>query len=83
MLIPDVNVLLAGFRADHVHHVAARAFLHWERFAQLCRTLSLRASLVPDAYLAALAIEERAELVTFDRGFARYPGLRWRSPADG
>ena len=27
MLLPDVNVLLAGFRTDHVHHRPARAFL--------------------------------------------------------
>jgi len=27
MLLPDVNVLLAGFRPDHVHHRPARAFL--------------------------------------------------------
>lgn len=27
MLLPDVNVLLAGFRTDHIHHRPARAFL--------------------------------------------------------
>src|SRR5205085_4878848 len=27
VLLPDVNVLLAGFRTDHVHHRPARAFL--------------------------------------------------------
>ncbi len=53
VLLPDVNVLLAGFRTDHIHHRPARA----------C------------AYLAALALEERAQLVTFDRGFGRYPRL--------
>jgi len=41
----------------------------WPRVATLCRELNLRADLVPDAYLAALEFEERAELVTFDRGF--------------
>jgi len=35
---------------------------------------------VPDAYLAALAIESGSELVTADRGFSRFPGLRWRHP---
>ncbi|MDX6718295.1 MAG: uncharacterized protein QOJ63_549 [Solirubrobacteraceae bacterium] len=141
MLLPDVNVLLAGFRADHVHHRAARAFLeaarsgtvtlamsdvaltslvrlatnqrvfvqpdtadavlgyidalvdppaqvitagvgHWPRFAGLCRELNLRGNLVPDAYVAALALEQRAELVTFDRGFGRYPRLSWRCLLD-
>lgn len=141
VFLPDVNVLLAGFRADHVHHRVARGFLdearsgkrvlglsdvalasvvrlatngrvfvrpdtteavleyigvlldppaqlvragatHWSRFADLCRHLQLRANLVPDAYLAAVALEQGAELVTFDRGFGRYSGLRWRSLLD-
>lgn len=33
-----------------------------------------------DAHLAALAMEWGLELVTADRDFARYPGLRWRDP---
>jgi hypothetical protein len=28
-------------------------------------------------YLAALALEQGAEFVSFDRGYGRYPGLRW------
>jgi toxin-antitoxin system PIN domain toxin len=141
VLLPDVNVLLAGFRTDHIHHRQARSFLddarsqtvtlaisdvalsslvrlatnprvfvqpdtvdavldyvdalldppvqvvtagagQWPRFAGLCRELNLRGNLVPDAYLAALALEQRAELVTFDRGFGRYPRLRWRCLLD-
>jgi toxin-antitoxin system PIN domain toxin len=35
---------------------------------------------VPDAHLAALAIEWGLELQSADRDFARYPGLRWRNP---
>ena len=56
---------------------------HWTRFAELCRHLQLRANLVPDAYLAALALEQSAELITFDRGFGRFPRLRWRCLLDG
>jgi predicted nucleic acid-binding protein len=37
---------------------------------------------VPDAYLAALAMEHGCEWITTDRGFARFPGLKWRSPLD-
>jgi uncharacterized protein len=141
VLLPDVNVILAAFRADHTHHRPARQFLdqsrrsdevlglsdfalagvvrlatnvrvfvrpdtadavldyldtlleapaqlvqpgatHWPRFVSLCRQLKLRGNLVPDAYLAALALEQSAELITFDRGFGRYPGLRWRCLLD-
>lgn len=42
-----------------------------------------RGNALPDAYLAALAIESGAEWITTDRGFARYPGLRRRHPLDG
>jgi toxin-antitoxin system PIN domain toxin len=56
---------------------------HWVRFAELCRHLQLRGNLVPDAFLAALALEQSAELITFDRGFGRYPRLRWRCLLDG
>ncbi len=56
---------------------------HWPIFAELCRTHSVRGNAVPDAYLAALALEHRATWVTTDRGFARFEGLRWRTPLDG
>lgn len=141
MLLPDVNVVLAAFRPDHVHHDAAAAFLdaayeapapvglsdlalsgvlrlatnprvfkvpdsaaavnvfleallhppgllvhstasHWRRFTALCSELSLKGNDVPDAYLAALALDGGAELVTLDRGFGKYPGLRWRCLLD-
>jgi uncharacterized protein len=53
---------------------------HWGIFTELCTTIGARANDVPDAYLAALAIESGSELVTADRGFGRFPGLRWSSP---
>jgi uncharacterized protein len=53
---------------------------HWGIFADLCRTTGATGNLVPDAYFAALAIESGSEWITTDRGFARYPGLRWRHP---
>jgi predicted nucleic acid-binding protein len=39
-----------------------------------------RASLIADAYIAALAIEHGCELITTDGDFARFSGLRWRHP---
>lgn len=49
----------------------------------LCRAAGATADRVPDAYLAALALDLDAELVTADRGFARFEGLRWRHPLAG
>jgi hypothetical protein len=56
---------------------------HWNLFMGLCRKIEARGNDIPDAYLAALALEKGAELITADRRFARFPGLRWRHPLDG
>jgi len=53
---------------------------HWSIFTNLCRTTGARGNLVPDAYLAALAIESGSEWITTDRDYSRFPGLRWRLP---
>ncbi len=53
---------------------------HWEIFDRLCLTASVKGNLVPDAYLAALAIESGSEWITTDRDYSRFPGLRWRHP---
>ena len=53
---------------------------HWEIFSDLCRSASAKGNLVADAYHAALAIEQGAEWVSADRGYARFPGLRWHHP---
>jgi uncharacterized protein len=54
---------------------------HWGLFVDLCTAIGARGNDVPDAYLAALAIESGSELVTADKGFGRFPGLRWSCPA--
>lgn len=56
---------------------------HWSIFETLCRAVDARANVVPDAYLAALAIQHGATWVTTDAGFARFPGLHWRRPLEG
>ncbi len=140
MVLPDVNVLVYGFRRDAAEHEAYRSWLddtlnssrafalsdqvlsgvirilthprvfaspettsaalgfvgalrsqpncvvvapgrrHWQIFGDLCERVEAKGDLVPDAYLAALAIESGSELITSDRDFSRFPGLRWRHP---
>lgn len=53
---------------------------HWSIFTSFCREQRLAGNLVPDAWLAALAVELGASFVTSDRGFTRYPGLRIEEP---
>lgn len=73
-----VEVLRRGPRARPVHATGAT----WRAFAQIARTdRQLRANLVPDAWLAAMAISNGARLATADRGFARYDELNWFDPA--
>lgn len=53
---------------------------HWSIFTGLCRDVAARGNTIPDAYLAAIAIEQSATWVTADRGFARFPDLRVEHP---
>lgn len=40
----------------------------------------IHGNLVPDAHLAALAVEHGLTLCSTDGDFARFPGLRWLNP---
>lgn len=55
---------------------------HWGIFRRLCEQSGAKGNLVPDAYLAALAIEHGCEWITTDRDYTRFPGLRWRHPIE-
>lgn len=50
-------------------------------FARFVTDLGLVGNDINDAWLAALAIEHRAALVSLDEGFSRFPGLLWHNPA--
>lgn len=53
---------------------------HWEIFRSLCTNADAKGNLIPDAYLAAMAIESGCEWISTDRDFSRFEGLRWRHP---
>lgn len=55
---------------------------HWGIFEELCRSTNVKGNLVPDAYLAALAIESGSEWITTDRDYSRFPQLSWRHPLE-
>jgi toxin-antitoxin system PIN domain toxin len=54
---------------------------HWDIFERLCVETETRGARVTDAWFAALAIEWGCEWVTLDRDYARFPGLKWQTPA--
>jgi toxin-antitoxin system PIN domain toxin len=53
---------------------------HWSIFLRLCDAANAAGNIVQDAWFVALAIESGCEWITVDRDFARFPGLRWRTP---
>lgn len=55
---------------------------HGQILHAMIRDLSLAGNDLNDAWLAALAIERGATLVSLDKGFSRFPGLDWINPAD-
>ncbi len=53
---------------------------HWQVLAAMLTHAQARGPLVPDAHLAALALERGATLATADRDFTRFEGLRTTDP---
>ncbi len=64
---PPVVVL----HPTETHHIALR---------ELLEPLGTAGNLVPDAHLAALALEHGATIASSDRDFARFPSVRWADP---
>jgi toxin-antitoxin system PIN domain toxin len=53
---------------------------HRKVLAALFASQNIQGNLVPDAHLAALAIEHGLILCSTDGDFARFEGLRWENP---
>lgn len=51
-----------------------------EILGALVKTYEIRGNVIPDAALAALAIEHGSPLVSNDTDFARFKELRWENP---
>jgi toxin-antitoxin system PIN domain toxin len=70
-------------RAQPNHVGVVPGSRHLRLFEQLCQDGDATGDLVPDAYLAAIAMELGSDLISLDRDFARFSGLRWRLPGGG
>ncbi|MDQ3147077.1 MAG: type II toxin-antitoxin system VapC family toxin [Actinomycetota bacterium] len=55
---------------------------HLDLLAGLLVGVGTGGNLVSDAHLAALALEYDATVITYDRDFGRFAGVRWRAPED-
>lgn len=69
LALPMVSILEPGAR-------------YWTILRQMLPAAQARADLVMDAHLAALAIEHGALLLSTDRDFSRFEGLRWQNPLE-
>jgi toxin-antitoxin system PIN domain toxin len=78
--IPDAFGYLLALRAQPGHVRLTPGPRHLELFEHQCTAADASGDLVPDAQLAAIAIEHACELVSFDRDFARFPDIRWIRP---
>lgn len=56
---------------------------HWQIVGALAKAAQVRGPGMMDAHLAALTVEHGATLYTTDRGFARFPKLRFQNPIAG
>ena len=85
--VPNVSTgeafeAMNGLRLHPNCRIVSPGPTHFDTFDRLCRDLDARGKLVPDLYLAALAIEHDCEWISDDRDFARVPGLRWTRLTD-
>ncbi|HEY7280407.1 MAG TPA: type II toxin-antitoxin system VapC family toxin [Actinomycetota bacterium] len=69
-----------GAPAAVVVHPTTR---HLAVLAGLLEPFGTATNLVNDAHLAALAVEHRGTVISFDHDFGRFPGVKWREPPPG
>jgi toxin-antitoxin system PIN domain toxin len=53
---------------------------HAETLTGMLALVGTGGNLVNDAHLAALAVEHRAGIVSYDSDFERFDGVRWHRP---
>lgn len=67
------------FRHSHVEPISP-VDDHMSNIAALLRSVQTGGNIVPDAHIAALALEYNAEVHSNDSDFGRFSGVRWHNP---
>lgn len=78
--IPDAWAQVESWLSANCAWVPTPDQRHQAVLASCLAVPGLRSNDVPDAHLAALAIEHGLTLATSDGGFARFTGLTWMNP---
>lgn len=81
--IPDAWHQVEEWLACQVVWIPQPTERHREILGSLLTDTLTRSNLVPDAHLAALAIEHGLTLCSTDHDFSRFPALRWNNPLHG
>ena len=79
----DAWALVEEWLASPVAWIPVPTERHAAVLGDLVRRYRPAAKLVPDAHLAALALEHGAEIISADTDFARFTEVRWRDPLAG
>ncbi|MGH7867524.1 MAG: type II toxin-antitoxin system VapC family toxin [Candidatus Dormibacteraceae bacterium] len=80
LTLAEANGQVKSWLAQPASIVLQPTFRHLEILHGLLDQLGVAGNYVNDAHLAALAIEQCGEVISFDTDFGRFPGLRWRIP---
>lgn len=82
LLMEEAVEKVSGWLNQPCVRVVGPTEFHWGIFQRQMTEASALANLVPDAHLAALAIEHSSTLYSTDRDFARFPSLKWINPIE-
>ena len=77
---PEAWQFVDGWLAAPAAWVPVATDDHQRVLGGLIRKYELAGNLVPDAHLAAVAIEHGLEICSADTDFARFSEVRWRNP---
>jgi uncharacterized protein len=80
--LPQAAAFCAALRTRPNASLLSPGQRHWQIFTELCTEVGARGNLIPDAYLAAIAIETDSDWITTDHDYRRFSGLRVRHPLD-
>ena len=72
----EVLGFIEAIRAQPRHVALEPGERHLALVRRACDEADATANLVPDAVIAAVAMEHHLEVVTFDRDFTRFPSVR-------
>jgi len=77
---PEAQTAVSSWLAQPNAGILEPGERHWDILRGLMHQGQTTGPLVMDAAIAAIALEHGAVVCTTDRGFSRFPGLKWTNP---